>query len=131
MKPTEYATHIQVLGWLHIGLSAVLVVVGIFALLLFGGIGIASQDEEALNVLGCFGLIGISFFMCLAVPGLFAGYGLLKRRPWGRVVAIIVAAFNLFNIPIGTAIGIYALWLLTDEQAEAFFASAADANAAA
>ena len=62
MKPTEYANHIQVLGWLHIGLSVVLVLVGTFALLLFGGIGVASQDKDALNVLGCFGLVGITFF---------------------------------------------------------------------
>ena len=121
MDSREYATHIQVLGWLHIGLAAVLVVVGTFALLLFGGIGLASQDAQALGILGCFGLVGVGFFLCLALPGLAAGYGLLKHRPWGRVVTIIVAAFNLVNIPIGTAVGVYALWLLTHPQAEAYF----------
>ena len=50
-----------------------------------------------------------------------AGYGLLEARSWGRIVAIIVAAFNLFNIPVGTAVGVYALWLLTDERAAGYF----------
>ncbi len=129
MKAQEYATHIQVLGWLHIGLGAVLFLVGTFALLFFGGMGVASGDPEAVSILGCVGLVGIGFFTCLALPGIAAGYGLLQRRPWGRVVTIVVAAFNLVNIPIGTAVGVYALWLLTHERAEAFFATISSGEA--
>ena len=61
------------------------------------------------------------FFGALALPGFAAGYGLLKRRVWGRVLAIIVAALDLFNIPIGTAVGLYALWVLTHEKAAGYF----------
>ena len=47
-----------------------------------------------------------------AVLALVAGYGLLNRRPWGRAVAIIAAIFALIKFPIGTALGIYTLWVL-------------------
>ena len=47
-----------------------------------------------------------------AALALIAGYGLLNRRPWGRIVAIIVAILALINFPFGTALGIYTLWVL-------------------
>ena len=40
------------------------------------------------------------------------GYSLLTRRPWGRVVGIIVAILSLIKFPFGTALGIYTLWVL-------------------
>jgi hypothetical protein len=47
-----------------------------------------------------------------AALALIAGYGLLNRRPWGRIVAIIASILALFKFPIGTALGIYTLWVL-------------------
>jgi len=47
-----------------------------------------------------------------AALALIAGYGLLNRRPWGRIVAIIAAVLALLKFPIGTALGIYTLWVL-------------------
>ena len=41
-----------------------------------------------------------------------AGVGLLQHKSWGRVLAIIMSIVMLFKFPIGTAIGIYALWVL-------------------
>jgi hypothetical protein len=43
---------------------------------------------------------------------LLVGYALLTRRPWGRVLAIIVAVLSLIKMPFGTALGIYTLWVL-------------------
>jgi hypothetical protein len=42
----------------------------------------------------------------------FAGWGLLNRRAWGRTVAIVAAVLALFKFPLGTALGIYTLWVL-------------------
>jgi hypothetical protein len=47
-----------------------------------------------------------------AALALVAGFGLLNRRPWGRVVAIIAAILALLKFPLGTALGIYTLWVL-------------------
>ena len=47
-----------------------------------------------------------------AALALIAGYGLLNRAPWGRTVAIIAAIFALIKFPLGTALGIYTLWVL-------------------
>jgi hypothetical protein len=52
----------------------------------------------------------------LGLPGLLAGYGLLTRKPWARILAIVVGILSLLNFPIGTAIGLYTQWALSDEQ---------------
>lgn len=41
-----------------------------------------------------------------------AGWGLMERAPWGRVVAIVAAFLSLLKIPFGTAIGIWTLVML-------------------
>jgi hypothetical protein len=43
---------------------------------------------------------------------LVAGWGLLERAPWGRVVAIVAAILNLLKFPLGTALGIWTLVVL-------------------
>jgi hypothetical protein len=51
--------------------------------------------------------------------GVIAGVGLLQREPWGRVLALIVGIISLINIPFGTALGVYTLWVLLSPNADA------------
>jgi hypothetical protein len=53
--------------------------------------------------------------------GFVAGWGLLERRPWARMLAIVLGAFSLFEVPFGTALGIYTLWVLLPAQSEEEF----------
>ena len=121
MNRSEYRTHVMILGWINLAFSLILLFLGLCGFLFLGGIGAVSQDPEAMRILGFVGLFAAVFFVTLSLPGLAAAYGLLARKAWGRIVAILVAVFDLFNIPIGTAIGIYALWVLTDERAADYF----------
>ena len=43
---------------------------------------------------------------------LVTGWSLLTAKSWGRTLAIIVAILTLIKIPLGTALGIYSLWVL-------------------
>jgi hypothetical protein len=43
---------------------------------------------------------------CLAFV---AGWGLMERAPWGRVVAIVAAFLSILKIPFGTALAIWTL----------------------
>ncbi len=71
-------------------------------------------------------LIGLVFSSGLAI---FVGVGLLKRQPWARVVAIIAAVLALIKFPIGTALGIYALWVLAPRASGEEYAELADGEA--
>jgi hypothetical protein len=47
-----------------------------------------------------------------AAVAFVTAYGLVTRRPWGRTLAIVVAVLALFNFPLGTALGIYTLYVM-------------------
>jgi hypothetical protein len=57
----------------------------------------------------------------LAALGLFTAWGLAERQPWARITMIIFAFLSLLEIPFGTALGIYTLWVLLPEQSAAEF----------
>jgi hypothetical protein len=63
--------------------------------------------------------------MIAAVVGLMAGWGLLQRAPWARLLTLILAFLALFNIPFGTAIGVYTLWVLLPEESAREYEAAA------
>ena len=48
----------------------------------------------------------------VAALSLLVGFSLLTRRPWGRTLAIIVGILTLLKPLLGTALGIYTLWVL-------------------
>ncbi len=121
MKKIEYQTHVTILAWINIAFSALVAFIGVFAFFFLSGIGLAADDPDAARILSFVGFAGAAFLIILALPGFLAGFGLFKQRRWGRFLAIVVAVIDLFEIPIGTAIGIYGLWVLTDDEAGSYF----------
>ena len=121
MNKSQLDQHITVLGGLYIVLHALGLLVGGFVFVLLAGIGLVSGDMQALGVLGVVGVFVAMLMAVLSIPGLLAGYGLLKRTSWGRILAIIVGILNLPNFPLGTALGVYALLVLFQEGADTYF----------
>lgn len=122
------AQHVKILGVLHIvfGILGILLAVGL--LILFGGIaGVvgssadADQRGAAMGVLGVVGVIVFCVVILLSLPGLIAGVGLLKFRPWARILGIVISALDLIHVPLGTALGVYGLWVLLSNETEALF----------
>jgi hypothetical protein len=59
------------------------------------------------------------FLLVKAVAGFAVGWGLLQREPWARVAALVLSFVGLFfNIPFGTALGVYTMWVLLPAQSE-------------
>jgi hypothetical protein len=125
MDQAQLRQHVTILGWLHIAAAGLAILVGAFLFLLFGGIGLAQHDRDARTFLGIIGFLVAIFLFLVSVPGLLAGYGLLQRKRWGRILAIVVGALHLASIPVGTALGIYTFIILVNPEAEAFFRPAA------
>ena len=61
-----------------------------------------------------------------AVLSVIVGYGLMKRKFWARVLAIVAGILALINIPFGTALGVYTLWVLASGVAGMEYESIAD-----
>lgn len=49
------------------------------------------------------------------------GVPLRQRRPWARHVALMLGSVDLVLLPYGTALGVYALWVLLNEKGKALF----------
>ena len=64
-------------------------------------------------------LSGIACFIAIkAGANLIAGIGLLERQSWARPLVLVLAFIGLFNIPFGTALGVYTLWVFMSPQAD-------------
>ena len=127
---TPMRDHVRILAWLHIVFGGLGLLAAFVCLMVFGGIaGIvrmaAPNDPEAMRVaipiLGIVGIVVCVIVTLLSVPGIILGVGLLHLYPWARVLGIILSALDLIHVPIGTAIGIYGLWVLLQQETERLF----------
>ena len=122
-------THVKVLAVLFIvfGVIGSLLGLGMMALLgvmgVAGAAGAASEPDAwmALPILGITGVALGVFMLALSLPGIIAGVGLLKFRPWARILTIILSALNLMNFPFGTILGVYGLWVMLSDEGSRLF----------
>jgi len=63
------------------------------------------RSSTELQLLILIGLILTVFLLSTA-------YGLLKRRHWARIHALILSALLVWLFPLGTALAIYSWWFL-------------------
>lgn len=56
--------------------------------------------------------------MARGVLGVIAGWGLLDRQPWARILAIVLGVLALPRLLLGTALGVYTLWVLLPGDSE-------------
>lgn len=117
--------HKTVLGALFIALGIMGTIGMLVVLLIFGfGTGIlgvvATQDPElptpVVFLPAIFGTVILFFIGISTIPCLIAGFGLLAERTWGRMAALIAGVVSLPSIPIGTGVGIYAIWYFLQDH---------------
>ena len=125
------STHVKVLAVLFIAFSALGVVAALFLVIALGGaagiVGAAAGPEDAAVALPIIGLTGtalVATLLILSLPGLVTGFGLLSYKPWARILGIVLCILNLLNIPFGTILGVYGLWVLLNKDTERLFAGA-------
>ena len=122
--------HVKLLAIVSIVFGALGLLCGIIVFAVLGGaasiVGItaATQDPDALVAVPILGLLAVAIstlITVLSLPSLIMGLGLLKYRNWARILGIVISVLNLLNFPIGTAIGVYGLWVLFQPETEELF----------
>ena len=121
MNQHDLQQHVSILGWLYVISHAIFLAIGAFVFVLLIGSAPVTGYPEPIWILSLVGTSVGLLMAALGLPGLFAGYGLLTRKPWARILAIVVGILSLINFPIGTAIGIYTLWVLMQLVASEYF----------
>jgi hypothetical protein len=72
----------------------------------FGGSQGGEDAAVGATILGLTGSAFFIFWLCVGIPGILAGWGLLNYKPWARILAIVLSAIRLINIPIGTVLAL-------------------------
>ena len=113
--------HVTLVAALNIGFGIIGVLIACLAFVVIAGAGAISGDPQAMAITSIVAAAIAVFFITLSVPEIIGGIGLLKHRGWARILVLIIAVLDLFQIPFGTMIGIYTIWvLLNDETAKLF-----------
>lgn len=58
----------------------------------------------------------IVFSLLFSLAGLIGGIALLANKNWGRILTLVVSAVSLINIPLGTLLGAYSIWVLMQDD---------------
>jgi len=115
--------HVTAVAAIQIGFSTLWLIgaVVIYFALTFARSQIGGGDEIGYKVLTLLVMILPVFIGVIALIGLIGGIGLLSYKQWGRIMTIIVSALGCFNIPIGTLIGVYSIWVLMQDETVKLF----------
>ena len=124
--------HVKILAVFHIVFGLIGLMAALAILIVFGGAagaaGFAAANEPdawlAVPILSIIGSVLMLIALTLSVPGIIGGWGLLRQRAWARILMIVLSAINLINIPFGTVLGIYGLWVLLTRETELLFREA-------
>jgi hypothetical protein len=121
-------SQIDFLGLLFIVWGLLTALIGVSTLAL--GIGAASLITSANQEGGGAVAAGVMavIFTALAVIAILwgaahvvVGIPLRRCRSWARMMALMLGSVDLLLLPYGTALGIYALWLLLREDGKRLF----------
>jgi hypothetical protein len=122
MDAQQLDTHKKILGIIYIITSMLVILVCLMMRMIMGLIFefAFENDPEAREipefVMAIVSIIPVFLIVFSGIPTLIAGIGLVTRQSWGTMLSLIVGIFKLISVPIGTAIGIYAIWIYSEEQ---------------
>lgn len=113
--------HYRTLGILQIIYSGLHVLAGLVLLFIarfvFAGIIGMAEPRPPVFVQPLLMFIGLCIAGFSAI-GLIGGIGLLNRSPWARTVTLVAGFLELLNVPLGTALGVYSIWVLLSSGSE-------------
>jgi len=123
--------HIKISGAIMAayGLSMSLLMGGIVLLMggvtgLLGFIGVV-DDEEVLIGAVIYGILTVFVAVFTLVPPigcLVSGVGLFLEKRWARIPAMLFGAVVLMNMPLGTMVGLYVIFVMIDKDVTAYLA---------
>ena len=119
------SSHLHLLWVLQLVWGAIGVLLGVSTLMLAGGaaaIGWTTHGDEVAA-----GITAVAFVVCAVVllaagaANAWAGNALKRYQPTGRMATLALAVPNLFVLPFGTALGVYAFWVLLHNETRSRF----------
>ena len=123
------ASHVDFVGVLFIVWGLLTTLVGVSTLALgVGAVALISSASRGGGAGGFAAGVTAAVFATLAIIAILwgsahvvVGVPLRRHRPWARLMALMLGSVDLLLLPYGTALGVYALWVLLNEKGKAIF----------
>jgi hypothetical protein len=114
--------HVTILSIIHFGIGAIFLLVALIVFFVFPTIGnFVPEDVFPFDLVSLLGAGIGGFLLLFAGIKLLCGYGLYKRKTWARIYTLVLCALGLINIPFGTLIAIYGIWVLVKSETAQLF----------
>ena len=135
LRPGRVQGHVHLLGILWLAISAFNTIGGVILYVVANALfahlhEMGAPPETHTGFLRSLLSVVAIFILAKAACGFLAGWGLLQRESWARVIALVLGFISLFNIPFGTAVGVYTLWVLLPAQSQQEYEALAASRAA-
>ena len=117
MEKRNMKQHVSFVGALHVGFGilGLLGAVAIYLSFIFV-FDFVEQEPVAQKVLSFVGNTLSLIILFFSSLGIIGGIGLFSYKPWARILVMIVSAINCLNVPVGTAKGVYSIWVLMQPE---------------
>lgn len=123
MEAGRVDDHKKILGILYVITSALTIMAmlllhAVFTMIFAFAFNDADPEDQAIFqfIIAIGRYVQVLVIVVVGIPTLIAGVGLLMKQSWAMILALIVACFKLFSFPVGTAIGVYAIWIYSEDQ---------------
>lgn len=122
-------SHLNLLSVLQRVWGAIGVLLGVSTIMLAAGavaIGWTAEGEAlAAAITAAAFLVCAVALLVAGIVNVWAGTALSRRVPTGRITTLVLAVPNLFVLPFGTALAIYAFWVLLHNDTRRMFEAGA------
>jgi hypothetical protein len=125
--------HNKVIGIMHLvwgGFNALMMLVmAVFVFLVMGPAFRSDPNvppEFAAFFTAIMGAV-VVLSLLFSLPPILAGYAMLKRKRWAKVMSIVAACFEALSMPFGTALCVYTLWFHFGQQGQSLYRGGHDA----
>ncbi len=61
-------------------------------------------------------VIAVIAIILFSIPSIIGGWGILNGKKWSMTLVLVLGCFKLFSFPIGTALGVYTIWVYTEDH---------------
>ena len=113
--------HLTVVAALQVGFSVLGILAAIIVYTVLQNVMHFADDPETVNVLRIVARWVSLFLLVISIPGLVGGIGLFMKKNWARILVLIISVLDLLNIPLGTIIAVYSIWVLVQEDTVKLF----------
>ena len=123
MDTIKAKNHVNLVAVLHIVFGALTIAGAILLLFLIqiAGDYIPEDETQAKQIVGSIGYLLAAIIAFFGLFDLLAGASLYSYKQWSRIIVIIISAINCLNIPIGTAKGVYSIWVRMQPEVQELF----------